>query len=227
MVLIGAAVNAAAIFAGSLLGLIFRKGIPERVQSGLNNALALCVLFIGIQGCLKGEKPLVTALSLAVGSLIGAGIDIDKQLNRFGSFLQKKVAKNSADTFGQGFVSAMLFTCVGAMAIVGAIEAGMQNSFDTYYAKALLDGVFILIMTAAMGFGCFFSGFVVFAYEALLTMAASFVSVFLTESMIAEMSCVGSIIVIAIALNTMQVTKIKIGNLLPSAFMPLLLCLFM
>lgn len=226
MEIIGAAVNAGAIFLGSLCGLLFRKGIPQRVQTGLTNALSLCVLMIGIKGCLAGEKVLVTAVSLAIGTLIGELINIDKQLNKFGGFLQKKLSKDKNDSFGEAFVSAMLFTCVGAMAIVGAIEAGMQGRFDTYYAKALLDCVFVLIMTATLGFGCFFSGFVVFVYEALLTLGAGFMSSFLTDSMINEMSCVGSVIIIAIALNTMKLTKIKVGNLLPSAFMPMLLCLF-
>lgn len=226
MPLIGAAVNAGAIFLGSLCGLVFKKGIPERIQQGLTAALSLCVLFIGIKGCVSGENVLITAVSLAVGTLIGEIINIDKQLNRFGDFLQRKLSKDKNSSFGEAFVSATLFTCVGAMAVVGSIEAGMLGKFDTFYAKALLDCVFILIMTVTLGFGCFFSGFAVFVYEALLTLGASFISSFLTDSMINEMSCVGSVIIIAIALNTMKITKIKVGNLLPSAFMPMLLCLF-
>lgn len=200
MKLIGAAVNCGAVFLGSLLGLLFKKGIPERVQKSLNYALSLCVLYIGIKGSLKGENTLIAALSLAIGTIIGELIDIDRHLNKFGDFLQKKLSRNTENSsFGEGFVNATLFTCVGAMAIVGAIEAGMQGSFSTYYAKALLDCFFVMIMTTTFGIGCFFSGIIVFVYEAILTLGAGFLSSFLSDSMINEMSCVGSVLIIAIA----------------------------
>lgn len=110
------------------------------MQKSLNYALSLCVLYIGIKGSFKGENTLIAALSLAIGTIIGELIDIDRHLNKFGDFLQKKLSRNTENSsFGEGFVNATLFTCVGAMAIVGAIEAGMQGSFSTYYAKALLD----------------------------------------------------------------------------------------
>lgn len=225
MVLLGAAVNAAAIFIGSALGLLFKKGIPERVQQTLTAALGLCVLFIGVQGALAGENLMIEALSLVFGALLGEWIDLDRHLNRFGAFLQKKIAKNDKSSFGEGFVSSTLFVCVGAMAIVGAIEAGMQGRFDTYYTKALLDGVTVLIMTASLGFGCFFSGAVLFVYEGVLTVSAQFVSVFLTDSMITEMSSVGSLLILVIGLNLLKITKIKVANLLPAAFLPILFCL--
>lgn len=208
MKLIGAAVNCGAVFLGSLLGLLFKKGIPEHVQKSLNYALSLCVLYIGIKGSLKGENTLIAALSLAIGTIIGELIDIDRHLNKFGDFLQKKLSRNTENSsFGEGFVNATLFTCVGAMAIVGAIEAGMQGSFSTYYAKALLDCFFVMIMTTTFGIGCFFSGIIVFVYEAILTLGAGLLSSFLSDSMVNEMSCVGSVLIIAIALNTMKAQK--------------------
>lgn len=226
MVLIGAAVNAAAIFLGAAIGALFKKGISERMQQTLTVGLGLCVLFIGVKGALEGENLLITALSMVIGALIGEGINLDKHLNRFGAFLQKKLAKNDQSSFGESFVSATLFVCVGAMAIVGAINAGMKGSFDTYYTKALLDGVTVFIMAASLGFGCFFAGIVLFVYEGALTLCASFVAAFLTDAMIAEMSCVGSLLIIAIGLNVLKITKIKVANLLPAAFLPILLCLF-
>lgn len=169
---------------------------------------------------------MIAALSLAIGTIIGELIDIDRHLNKFGDFLQKKLSRNTENSsFGEGFVNATLFTCVGAMAIVGAIEAGMQGSFSTYYAK-LCSTAFCDDNDYHIRIGCFFSGIIVFVYEAILTLGAGFLSSFLSDSMINEMSCVGSVLIIAIALNTMKVTKIKVANLLPSAFMPLLLCLF-
>lgn len=225
MVLFGAAVNAAAIFIGSAVGLLFKKGIPERMRKTLTAALGLCVVFIGFKGMTDGENFLITALSLVVGGLLGEWIDLDRRLNQFGAFLQRKLAKNSDSAFGEGFVSATLFVCVGAMAIVGAIEAGMKGDFGTYYTKALLDGVTVLIMTASLGFGCFLSGVVLLLYECALTLAAQFIAGFLTEQMIAELSCVGSILVLAIGLNLLKITKIKTANLLPAAFLPIVFCL--
>lgn len=225
MVLLGAAVNAAAIFLGSAIGLLFKKGIPERMQKTLTAALGLCVVFIGFKGAMDGGTLLIVSLSLVLGGLLGEWLDIDRRLNQFGAFLQKKISKNPESTFGEGFVSATLFVCVGAMAIVGAIDAGMKSDFGTYYTKALLDGVTVLIMTASLGFGCFFSGVVLLVYEGALTLAAQFIAGFLTEQMITELSCVGSILVLAIGLNLLKITKIKVANLLPAAFLPIVFCL--
>lgn len=225
MVLLGAAVNAAAIFFGSAIGLLFKKGIPKRMQQTLTAALGLCVVFIGFKGAMDGGSLLIVSLSLVIGGLLGEWIDLDRRLNQFGAFLQKKISKNSESSFGEGFVSATLFVCVGAMAIVGAIDAGMKGDFGTYYTKALLDGVTVLIMTASLGFGCFFSGVVLLLYEGLLTLAAQFVAGFLTEQMITELSCVGSLLVLAIGLNLLKITKIKVANLLPAAFLPIVFCL--
>lgn len=225
MVLLGAAVNATAIFFGSAVGLLFKKGIPERMQKTLTAALGLCVVFIGFKGAMDGGTLLIVSLSLVLGGLLGEWPDIDRRLNQFGAFLQKKISKNPESTFGEGFVSSTLFVCVGAMAIVGAIEAGMKGDFGTYYTKALLDGVTVLIMTASLGFGCFFSGVVLLVYEGALTLAAQFIAGFLTEQMITELSCVGSILVLAIGLNLLKITKIKVANLLPAAFLPIVFCL--
>lgn len=225
MVLLGAAVNAAAIFLGSAIGLLFKKRIPERMQKTLTAALGLCVVFIGFKGAMDGGTLLIVSLSLVLGGLLGEWLDIDRRLNQFGAFLQKRISKNPESTFGEGFVSSTLFVCIGAMAIVGAIDAGMKGDFGTYYTKALLDGVTVLIMTASLGFGCFFSGVVLLVYEGALTLAAQFIAGFLTEQMITELSCVGSILVLAIGLNLLKITKIKVANLLPAAFLPIVFCL--
>lgn len=228
MVLLGALINAAAIIAGGGLGLILKKGISKRVQETLFSAMALCVLLVGIKGALKVENPLITIVSMAVGALIGEIIDVDGKLNRFGGYLQKKLVKNSENsTFGEGFVSSTLYVCVGAMAIVGAIEAGMKGDFTTYYAKSLLDCVSVFIFTVGLGAGCILSAAVLLVYEGALTLGASFVSSFLSETVINEMSAVGSLLIIAIALNMLKITKIRVGNLVFATFLPILLCMFM
>lgn len=228
MVLLGAAINSAAILAGGVIGLLLKKGVPEKVQKTLMYAMALCVMIIGIKGALKSENTLIMVISMALGALIGEIIDIDDKLNRFGNFLQKKLSGNSENSrFGEGFVTSTLYVCVGAMAIVGAIEAGMKGDLTTYYAKSLLDGVAVFIFTASLGAGCILSAAVVFLYEGLLTLGASYVSVLLTDTIINEMSAVGSLIIIAIALNMLNITKIKVGNLILATFFPILLCQFM
>lgn len=228
MVLLGAAINAAAIFLGGGLGLLLKKGLPQKIQNTLMAAMALCVLIIGVKGALKTENILITVISMAAGAVIGEVIDIDAALNKFGNFLQRKFIKSSENsTFGEGFVTTTLYVCVGAMAIVGAIEAGMKGDLSTYYAKSLLDAVAVLIFTSTLGAGCLLSGVVVFLYEGLMTFGASYISGFLTDTIINEMSAVGSLIIIAIALNMLKITKIKVGNLVLATFFPIILCQFM
>lgn len=225
MALLGAAVNAVAVFFGAGLGVLCKKGIPERLQKALNAALALCVLLVGIQGALKSENLLVPAICLPVGALLGTAIGIDRHLNRFGEFLKKKIAKNDTGTFGEAFVNATLFTCVGAMAIVGAIDAGMRGSFETYFTKSLLDCVAVLVMAASLGAGCMLAGVVLFVYEGALTLSAQFLAQYLTNTMLNELTSVGSLLVLAIGLNLLGVTRIKVADMLPAVVLVPFLCM--
>lgn len=227
MVLIGALVNAIATAAGGIIGVFLKKGIPEKIKQGLSVATGLCVVIIGIQGALKTENFLIMIISICVGVVIGELIDIDGKMNKFGDFLQNKLSKNKESTFGEGFVTSTLLICTGSMAIVGAIEAGMKGDFTTYYAKSILDGLNVMIFATTLGAGCIFSAPVLFLYQGGMTLAARYVSFLLTDQMINEMSAVGSLIIIAIGLNMLKITKIKIGNFILATFVPILLCLFM
>lgn len=190
------------------------------------NAMALCVMLVGIQGALKTNSFLIMTLSMCLGAIIGEAIDIDKWLNKFGNFLQRKLTKgDSNSTFGEGFVTSTIFICVGAMAIVGAIEAGMKGDFATYYSKSILDLLSVMIFATTLGIGCALSAPVVFVYEAGLTLAAKYISVFMSDAMINEVSAAGSLIVFAIGLNMTGLTKIKVANLIPAAILPVLFCL--
>lgn len=226
MVLIGALVNALVIVVGGFVGLFLKRGIPENIKLGLTNAMGLCVVAIGIQGALKTNNFLIMIISICIGVIIGELIDIDGKINKFGNFLQKKLSKNEDSTFGEGFVTCTLLFCTGAMAIVGGIEAGMKGDFSTYYAKSVLDGLNALIFATTLGSGCLLSAPVILLYQGGITLAAKYVSVFLTDAMITEMSAVGSLIIIAIGLNMLKITKIKIGNLILATFIPIILCLF-
>ncbi len=227
MVLLGALVNAVATAAGGFVGLFLKKGIPDRIKNGLTTAMGLCVMIIGVQGALKTENFLIMIISICIGVVIGEWIDIDGKMNKFGNFLQNKLSKNQDSTFGEGFATSTLFICTGAMAIVGAIEAGMKGDFTTYYAKAILDCLSVMIFTTTLGAGCILSAPALFLYQGGLTLAAKYVSFLLTDQMINEMSAVGSLIIIAIGLNMLKITKIKIGNFVLATFIPIILCLFM
>ena len=226
MVLFGAIFNAVCIFLGGALGLLIKKGIPERVNDCVMKGLGLCVCYVGISGSLKGENVVIAILSMALGAIIGSGIDIDGNLNKAGKAIERKFIKNSDGKFAEAFISFSLLVCVGAMAIVGSLESGLNLNHDTLVAKSIIDGISAIVVASTMGVGVIFSGICVFVYEGLLTIFASFMTGVLSETVINEITCVGSLIILAIGLNMMKITNIKIGNYLPAIFLPILLCLF-
>ena len=228
MVLFSSAVNGVAIILGGLIGVLFKKGLPDRISNGVMQGMALCVMAIGIKGIFDSQNILIVILSVALGGALGHWIDLDRYLNRFGAFMQKKLAKGeSGSTFGEGFVSATLLVCVGAMAITGALDSGIRGDHSTIFAKSLIDFVSCMIMASTLGIGVAFAGIPCFLYQGLIALGGNAIAVFLTESMIGEMSCVGSLLIIAISLNMLGLTKIKVVNFIPACFLPLLLCLFM
>lgn len=228
MVLLSSIVNGITIVAGALLGVLLKKGLPERVSGGIMQGMALCVMAIGIKGLFDGENFLITILSVAVGGALGHLIDLDRYLNRFGAFMQKKLTKNeSGSTFAEGFVTATLLVCVGAMAITGALDSGIRGDNTTIFAKSLIDFCSCMIMASTLGLGVAFAGPACFAYQGLIALGGSAIANFLTEAMIGEMTVVGSLLIVAISLNMLGMTKIKVVNFIPACFLPLVFCLFM
>ena len=228
MVLFSSIVNGITIIAGALLGLLLKKGLPERVSNGIMQGMALCVMGIGIKGFFDGENFLITILSIAIGGALGHWIDIDRYLNRFGAFMQKKLTKNEGgSTFGEGFVTATLLVCVGAMAITGALDSGIRGDNTTIFAKSLIDFCSCMIMASTLGVGVAFAGPACFLYQGAIALGGSAIAGFLTEAMIGEMTVVGSLLIVAISLNMLGLTKIKVVNFIPACFLPLLLCLFL
>ncbi len=227
--LTGSFINVALVVVGGCLGLLLKKGLPERVSDAVMKALGLCVLLIGIDGCLKGENTLVTVISMAVGTIIGSVIDLDKHLNNFAGKIEKKLNKKSdgKSNFAQGFVTATLLYCVGAMAIVGSLDSGILGDYSTLATKSVIDGVSSIILASTLGFGVVMSCVPVFLYQGSITLLAGVVAPFLNDYTVGEMTCAGSLLIIAIALNMMKITNIKVMNSLPAVFLPVLICQFM
>lgn len=228
MILLGAIVNGAAIIAGGIVGVLIKKGIPKRLNTLMMQGMGLCVIYIGISGSLDGEKTIVTILSIVVGGVIGQLIDFDKWLNHFGSLLQQKVkSENSDNSFAEGFVNFSIVACVGAMSVVGSLQSGISGNHEILYAKALIDGVLAIVMSATMGIGVALAGVSVLIYEIILTLLAGSISSYLSTTVVNEMTCVGSLIIVAIGLNMLKITNIKVANLLLASFLPILFCCFL
>ena len=242
--LTGTLINTATVLGGSLIGLLFKwlagrfsvsarlSDLGSRLQDTIMKGVALCVLYIGISGALKGSNTLVAIISMALGGIIGETLDLDRRMMALGDWVQKKTehlvkSDSSGPSISDGFVTASLLFCVGAMAIVGALQDGLTGDHATLFAKSLLDGISSIVFAASLGVGVAFSAVAVFLYQGVIAMAASFLSPFLGEAVIAEMTCVGSLLIVALGLNMLDLTKIKVMNLVPAIFLPILLCMFM
>lgn len=217
----GAVVNCLAVVMGASIGLLLKRGLPEKISSTIMSGLGLCVLYIGISGALTGENVLIAILSLALGALIGEWLDLDEKFNRFGHLL-----KADSSTFAQGFITASLLFCVGAMAIVGSLQSGLSANHETLFAKSLIDGIAALVLASSLGAGVMLSGALVLIYEGSLTLLAKAIEPYLTTAMINEITCVGSLLIIGIAFNMLGITKLKIMNYVPAVIVTILLCLF-
>ena len=226
--MLGVTVNALAIIVGGFLGLLVKKGVPERYSDAIMKGLGLCVLYIAIDGALEGTNVLVLIISVAIGAIVGTFLKLDEGIRALGDKLEQKFKSGDGkSTFAEGFVTASLLFCVGAMAVVGSLDAGLTGDNSTLYTKALLDGIMSIVFASTLGVGVLFSAVLVFVYQGAIALLAGVIQPLLTDYSIAEMSCVGSVLMIAVALNMMNITKIKVMNLVPAVFIPIILCLFM
>ncbi len=225
--MLGTIVNTIAVIIGAFLGLLLKKGLPERLQDSIMKGLGLCVLFIGISGALEGQNTLIAILSIAIGTVIGEAIDIDRRLNHLGQLLESRFSKaGSEQTVARAFVTSSLLFCVGAMTIVGSLQSGLTGDHEMIYTKSLLDGISSIIFASSLGYGVLFSAVAVFVYQGAIVLLAQWVAPLLSESVIAEMTCTGSLLIIALGFNMLGLTKIKVANYLPALFIPIILCLF-
>lgn len=224
--MLGTFVNALAIIAGSLTGLLFSRGIPEHYKVTVQNGVGLSVVLIGVKSALVADNLLVVIISIVIGAICGELARIENRLEQLGNFLEKQVATGNGGTgegsFAKGFVTASLVFCVGSMAIVGSLESGLTGNHQTLFAKSVLDGVTSIIFASTMGLGVIFSAAAVFVYQGAITLTAVFMKAFLVAATIEEMTSTGGLLILAIGLNMLGITRIRVGNMLPAIFMPLI-----
>lgn len=227
--MLGTIVNTIAVIAGALVGMFLKKGLSEKMADTLMKGLGLCTLFLGISGSLNGENSMILIISMVVGTLIGEGIDLEDKLNRMGKWLESrfKGKDGKSVSIAEGFVTSSLLFCVGAMAIVGSLQSGLTGNHEMLFSKSALDCVAAVIFASTLGIGVVFSAAFVFIYQGTITLLAQWISPFLTDRVVAEMTCAGSVIIMGLALNMLGVTKLKVMNYVPAIFIPIILCRFM
>ncbi len=219
--MLGAAVNGIAILVGSLVGLLLSRGIKENTKETImQGGMSLAVIAIGITGSLESENLLVVIGSVAIGAWLGEIIDIHGWLEGLGHKLESRFSKNGTG-ISKGFVTGTVIYCSGAMAIVGAMESGLTGNHQTLFTKSIIDGITSVLFTSTFGIGVAFSAVPVFLYEGAISLASSVVSDLLTDAMIADMSAVGGLLILAIGLNVLGVVKIRVANMLPAVFTPI------
>ena len=236
MPFLGTIVNFLVVLVCGLLGMLVKKGVPERISKALEYAMAICVIYIGIDGILEAApavessqlsaefvKVLIMVISMALGTLFGELIDIDRLVNKLGDLLERKlVKKGEKGRFAQGFVSCSLLFCVGAMTVNGAFQDALGKP-DILLTKSVIDGIMCFILASSLGIGCAASAFFVLIYQGGLTLVGLFLKDILPPESIAYMSSTGALIIILIGTNMLGATKVKTANMTPALFLPALI----
>lgn len=231
MIGLGTIVNTLAVIIGSAIGMLIKGGLKQRYQETLMQALGLATMFIGISGAMSGMLKIINngiettgsmilIASLVFGALVGEFLNIELRLEQLGNWLKSKVRVKNDSHFVEGFVTAALVICVGAMAIVGSLQDGLQGDSSTLFAKAILDFTIVMVFASTLGIGVMFSAIPLFVYQGSMTVFAAFLKPFLTETVILNLSFVGSVLIFAVGLNLCIGKKIKVGNLLPAMIIP-------
>ena len=222
--MLGVWANFFAVLVGGAIGTLLRGGIPEKYRTTLNAGLALCVIVIGISGAIKTANILIVIVSIVLGSLAGELLRLEHGLEKLGAWAQARLAGKSegGNGFADAFVNTSLLVCVGAMAVVGSLEAGLSNAPGTLLAKSAIDFVACIIFASTMGPGVMLASVPILVYQGGIALLAHLVAGFLSEALIQELSAVGSVLIIALGLNMLGVTKekIRVGNMLPAVLVP-------
>ncbi len=227
MVGLGTIINSAAIIVGGVFGHLFGKILNERIQDSLQKASGICVLFIGIAGAMEGMlklsgsslsagRSMLIVASLALGALVGEILNIEHGFVRFGEWLKVKTGNAKDKSFVEGFVTASLTVCIGAMAVVGSIKDGISGDYSILVTKAILDLIIITVMTCSLGKGCAFSAIPVAVFQGLITALARLIKPLMTDGALANLSLIGSILIFCVGVNLVWDKRIKVANLLPS-----------
>jgi uncharacterized protein len=226
MILLGSVANAAAIIVCGIIGSFLKKGMPKRFGDLVIAALGFFTLMLGVSFAMKLEHPLVVIFSLVIGAGLGEWIDIEKRMDNFGNRVQDRL-KGFKGNFSQGFVTASLLFCVGSMAIMGSLQSGLANNHDTLYTKAVMDGVISVVFASTMGIGVAASALPVFIYQGAITLLAAFLQPYLSAAVVLEMTAVGGILLMGVGFNILEIKRVKVGNLIPAIFLPIIIMMFM
>lgn len=222
--MLGVLVNVIAIILGSSIGMLAKKGIPDRMADTMMKGLGLCTLFIGWSGALVGENTLVLIISMAIGVIIGEGLDLDAALNRLANRLEDRFRKaDGSISLAEGFITASLLFCVGAMTVVGSMQAGLSGEYETLFTKSVLDFISSMVFASSLGIGVMLAAVFVLLFQGGIVLLAQMVAPFLTDVVVQEMTCVGSVLIFALGLNILGITKLKVLNYLPAMFLPIAL----
>ena len=215
--MIGVLVNVITVIVGSCIGLLFKKGIPERVSKAAMIGLGACTLYIGISGSLCGENVLILIAAVVLGGICGTLLNIDGAINALAQKVEKKFKKDNKQTsIAEGLVSATLLFCVGSMTVTGSIQAGLTGDNSVLITKATLDLVSSMMLASSLGVGVLLSSVSVLLIQGGLVLLAGIISPFMSTGAINEMTCAGSLLIIMIGTNLMGITKIKVADYLPA-----------
>ena len=224
MILLGSLVNAGAILVGGLVGMFAGKLLPERLRTSVMAALSLMTIGIAVPGLLKSSNALIPIISMVIGTIIGELLNIDAAVNKLGENLQKRF---SGSRVTEGFVTGSLVFAIGALAVMGPLQSGLQHQHDLLFSKSVIDGVASIVFASTLGLGVALSGLMVFAVEGSIALLASVVAPYLGEAVVNEITFVGSLLIVGISLNLLGITKLRILNMVPATLLPILLCRFM
>lgn len=232
--LTGTIINSILVLAGGAAGLLVKKILPARLKDSAMQAIALVVMFIGIGGAVSAcltfqdgvfgtKDTLVMILSMVSGTILGELIDIERHLDRLGNFFRQKLTKeNGASTFAEGAVTATLLFCVGAMAVVGALDNGIRGNYDVLLAKSVIDCIAALILASTLGASVLLAAIPVFLYQGAISMLGVYIEPYLTDAVISQMTLTGSILIFGIGIKMLGIVRLRLGNMLPAVFMPVL-----
>lgn len=220
-------VNCGAVILGSVIGLLFAKKFTEELSDMIQTACGIITMVLGMQMAFKYDNIVYLALSLILGAIVGYALDIDGAILNLGKKLEKLTKKDSSgvnpnSNFAYAFLNSSVLFCVGAMAIVGSFEAGVNHNYTTIFTKSILDGFMAISFTAAMGIGTVFSIISIFVYQGALTLLSSFLQPYVSEILIQELSACGGAIIIMIGINLLGLKKIKTANFLPALLFEIL-----
>ncbi len=234
--MIGTWVNAGAVIAGSIIGLGIRSQLPQKIIDIVFQGIGLFTMVIGVSMSLRSENMILIIISIVLGAILGQGINLEKYLRNFSEYVERKYSKKTASkgahgdessqNFTEGFVTASMLFCVGSLSILGAIEDGMGHTPNLLYTKSIMDGISSIALASSFGICIAFSSIPLLLYQGGLTLFAAFIMRFMTDSMTADMTAVGGILLLGLGINILKIKEIKVINMLPSIIIIVILSYF-